>query len=89
MIKPVYFEGIHWTKTFVTEPLDWISASSTVKCAKQTSLYILKLSREIVRQYQSESPFPKDQRLRFENLGKTDKVADIVTHAVRGNMAIY
>ena len=52
-------------------------------CKSNVSIHS-KGAREIVRHYQSEAHLRKDQRWRFEHLGKVDKLTGLTVHAVRG-----
>ena len=90
-MKPAYFKGIQWTKVFVTGPLDPVHNKTKFYCQickTNVSIYS-KGAREIIRHYQSESHLRKDQRWRFEHLGKLDKITGITVHAVRGKMGIF
>ena len=87
IMKPVYFKGIQWTKVFVTGPLDPIHNKHKLYCQickTNVSIYS-KGAREIIRHYQSESHLRRDQRWRYEQLGKYDKISGVTVHAVRGS----
>ena len=87
IMKEAYFKGIQWTRTFVTSQLD-PEHNKQHKfycqiCKSNVSIFSSG-AREIVRHFQSESHFSKDQRWRFEHLKKKDKVTGRVVHEVRG-----
>ena len=86
VMKEAYFEGIKWTKTFVTGHLD--PAHNQRKfycqiCTTNVSIYS-KGAREIIRHYQGELHLRKDQRWQFEHLSVTDQRTGITQHQVRG-----
>ena len=71
---------------FVTGPLDPVHNKHKFYCQickTNVSIYS-KGAREIVRHYRSEGHLRKDQRWRFEHLGKVDKISGNVIHSVRG-----
>ena len=86
IMKEAYFKGIQWTRTFVTGPLDPEHNKHKFYCqiCKTNVSIFSKGAREIVRHYQCESHFRKDQRWRYEHLRKKDKVTGRVVHEVRG-----
>ena len=86
VMKSSYFKGIQWTKVFVTGPLDPVHNKHKFYCQickTNVSIYS-KGAREIIRHYRSEGHLRKDQRWRFEHLGKVDKISGNVIHSVRG-----
>ena len=86
VMKPAYFKGIQWTKVFVTGTLDPVHNKYKFYCqiCKTNVSIFSKGAREIVRHYQNESHLRKDQRWRYEHLGKLDKITGTTVHAVRG-----
>ena len=86
IMKEAYFKGIQWNRTFVTGPLDPEHNKHRFYCqiCKTNVSIFSKGAREIVRHFQCESHFRKDQRWRFEHLKKKDKVTGQVVHEVRG-----
>ena len=86
VMKSSYFKGIQWTKVFVTGPLDPVHNKHKFYCQickTNVSIYS-KGAREIIRHYSSEGHLRRDQRWRFEHLGKVDKISGNVIHSVRG-----
>ena len=86
IMKEAYFKGIQWTRTFVIGPLDPEHNKHKLYCqiCKTNVSIFSKSAREIVRHFQCESHFRKDQRWRFELLKKKDKVTGRIVHEVRG-----
>ena len=86
IMKEAYFKGIQWTRIFVTGPLDPEHNEHKVNCQICTTNVLIssKGAREIVRHFQCESHFRKDQRWRFEHLRSKDKITGLVVHEVRG-----
>ena len=86
IMKEAYFKGIQWTRTFVTGPLDPEHNKHKFYCqiCKTNVSIFSKGAREIVRHFQCESHFRKDQRWRYEHLKKKDKVTGRIVHEVRG-----
>ena len=86
IMKEAYFKGIQWTRTFVTGPLDPEHNKQEFYCqiCKTNVSIFSKGAREIVRHFQCESHFRKDQRWRFEHLKKKDTVTGRIVHKVRG-----
>ena len=86
ILKEAYFKGIQWTRTFVTGPLDPEHNKHKFYCqiCKTNVSIFSKGAREIVRHFQCESHFRKDQRWRYEHLEKKDKVTGRIIHEVRG-----
>ena len=86
IMKEAYFKGIQWTRTFVTGPLDPEHNKHKFYCqiCKTNVSIFTKGAREIVRHFQCESHFRKDQRWRYEHLKKKDKVTGRIVHEVRG-----
>ena len=84
-MKPAYFIRIQRTKVFVTGPLDPVHNKHKFYCqiCKTNVSVFSKGAREIVRHYQSEGHLRKDQRWRYEHLGKLDKISGTTVHAVR------
>ena len=68
VMKPAYFNGIQWTKVFVTGPLDPVHNKYKFYCqiCKTNVSIFSKKAREIVRHYQTESHLRKDQRWRYD-----------------------
>ena len=91
IMKEDYFKGIQVTRTFVTGPLDPEHNKLKFYCqiCKTNVSIFSKGAREIVRHFQCESHFRKDQRWRFEHLKKKDKVTGRIVHEVRGKKANY
>ena len=89
-MKEAYFKGIHWTKTFVTGPLD--PAHNQFKfysrLYKSNVSIFSKGAREIIRHYQSDSHLRKDQMWRYTHLKKVDPITGIETHQVRGKNGV-
>ena len=85
IMKEAYFKGIQWTRTFVTGPLDPEHNKHKFYCqiCKTNVSIFSKGAREIVRHFQCESHFRKDQ-WRYEHLRKKDKVTGRIVHEVRG-----
>ena len=86
IMKEAYFKGIQWTRTFVTGPLDPEHNKHKFYCqiCKTNVSIFTKEAREIVRHFQCESHFRKDQRWRYEHLKKKDRVTGRIVHEVRG-----
>ena len=85
-MKTAYFKGIQWTKIFVTVQLDSLHNKHRFYCQiciTNVSIYS-KGAREIIRHYQSEAHLRKDQKWRFEHLGRIGKFTGLTVHAVRG-----
>ena len=77
VMKTGYFKNIQWTRLFVTGPLDPLHNKHKLYCQlckSNVSIYS-KGAREIVRHYQSEAHLRRDQRWRYEHLGKFDKIS--------------
>ena len=86
IMKEAYFKGIQWTRTFVTGPLDPEHNKHKFYCqiCKTNVSMFSKGAREIVRHFQCEAHFRKDQRWRYEHLKKKDAVTGRIVHEVRG-----
>ena len=86
IMKRAYLKGIQWTRTFVTGPLESEHNKHKFYCqiCKTNVSMFSKGAREIVRHFQCNSHFRKDQRWRFEHLKKKDKVTGRVVHEFRG-----
>ena len=86
ILKEAYFKGIQWTCTFVTGPLDPENNKHKFNCqiCKTNVSIFSKGAREIVRHFQCESHFRKDQRWGYEHLKKKDKVTGRIVLEVRG-----
>ena len=86
IMKEAYFKGIQWTRTFVTGPLDPEYNKHKFYCqiCKTNVSISSKGAREIVRHFQCEAHFRKDQRWRYEHLKKKDGVTGRIVHEVRG-----
>ena len=86
IMKEASFKGIQWTRTFVTGPLDPEHNKHKFYCqiCKTNVSIFTKGAWEIVRHFQCESHFRKDQRWRYEHLKKKDKVTGRIVHEVRG-----
>ena len=89
-MKEAYFKGIHWTKTFVTGPLDPLHNQYKFYCriCKTNVSIRSKGAREIVRHYQTETHLRKDQLWRYTHLSRKDSVTGLVTHQVRGRNGV-
>ena len=86
VMKPAYFKGIQWTWVSVTGPLDPVHDKHKFYCqiCKANVTIYSKGAREIVRHYQSEANLTKDQRWRYEHMGKVDKTSGVTVYDVRG-----
>ena len=86
VMKEAYLNGIKWTRTFVTGPLDPEHNRHKFYCqiCKTNVSIFSKEAREIIRHYQTESHLRKDQRWRFEHLRIADKIIGQLKHEVRG-----
>ena len=85
-MREEYFEGMSWTRVFVSVPLD--PQHNPYKfycliCKDNVSIYT-KGFREIIRHYSSERHLRKDQRWAYEYLSVKDSVTGNVKHRVRG-----
>ena len=89
IMKEAYFKGIQWTRTFGTGRIDPEHNKHKFFCQIcKTNVSIFTVgAREIVRHFQCESHFRKDQRWRYEHLKKKDKVTGRIVHEVRGRRA--
>ena len=85
IMMPAYFKGIQWTRIFVTGPLDPVHNKYKFYCqiCKSNVSIFSKGAREIIRHHQSEAHLRKDQRCRYEHLGKKDKITGVIKHEVR------
>ena len=84
-MREEYFEGMSWTRVFVSGPLDPEHNPYKFYCliCNNVSIYT-KGPREILRDYSSERHVRKDQRWRYEYLSVTDTITGIVKLRVRG-----
>ena len=85
IMREEYFEGMSWTRVFVSGPLDPEHNSYKFYCliCKDNISIYTKGPREIIRHYSSQH-LRKDQRWRFEYLSVKDSVTGNVKHRVRG-----
>ena len=86
IMKEEYFEGMAWTRTFVTGPLDprWNPYKFFCQICKGNVSIYGKGAREILRHYATERHLRKDQRWRYEHLGVEDPITKTIHHQVRG-----
>ena len=86
IMKEEYFEGMAWTRTFVTGPLDprWNPYKFYCQICKGNVSIYGKGAREILRHYATERHLRKDQRWRYEHLGIEDPITKTIHHQVRG-----
>ena len=86
IMREEYFEGMSWTRVFVSGPLDPEHNPykfSCLICKDNVSIHT-KSPREILRHYSSERHLRKDQRWSYKYLSVTDTITGIVKHRVRG-----
>ena len=81
-----YFEGIAWTRTFVSGQMDpkWNSYKFFGQTCKGNISIYSKGAREILRHNATERHLRKDQRWRYEFLSTQDPVTGQTVHHVRG-----
>ena len=86
MMREEYFEGMSWTRVFVSGPLDLEHTPYTFYCliCKDNVFIYTKGPREIIRHYSSERRLRKDHRWRYEYLSVKDSVTGNVKHRVGG-----
>ena len=86
IMKEEYFEGMAWTRTFVTGPLDprWNPYTFYCQICKGNVSIYGKGDREILRHYATERNLRKDQRWRYEHLVIEDPITKTIHHQVRG-----
>ena len=86
IMKEEYFEGMAWTKTFVSGPVDpkWNKYKFYCQICKGNVSIYAKGAREILRHYSTEKYLRKDQRWRYEHLSTIDPLTNAVQHQVRG-----
>ena len=86
VMKEAYFNGIKWTKTFVTGSLDPVHNKHKFYCQLSKANVSLKSkgAREIIRLFRYETHLRKDQRWKFEYLTKVNEVTGVTSHEVRG-----
>ena len=86
IMKEEYFEGMAWTRTFVSGPVDpkWNRYKFYCQICKGNVSIYGKVAREILRHYATEKHLRKDQRWRYEHLSTVDPLTKIVQHQVRG-----
>ena len=86
IMKEEYFEGMAWTKTFVSGPVDpkWNKYKFYCQICKGNVSIFGKGAREILRHYSTEKHLRKDQRWRYEHLSTVDPLTNAVQHQVRG-----
>ena len=85
-MKEEYFEGMAWTRPFVTGPLDprWNPYKFYCQICKGNVSIYGKGAREILRHYATERHLRKDQRWRYELLGIEDPITKTIHHQVQG-----
>ena len=86
IMKEEFFEGMAWTKTFVSGPVDpkWNKYKFYCQICKGNVSIFGEGAREILRHYSTEKHLRKDQRWRYEHLSTIDPLTNAVQHQVRG-----
>ena len=86
IMKEEYFEGMAWTRTFVSGPVDpkWNKYKFYCQICKGNVSIYGKGAREILRHYSTDKHLRKDQRWRYEHLSTIDPLTKAVQHQVRG-----
>ena len=86
MMKEAYFNGMEWTRTFVSGPVDpkWNQYKFHCQICKANISIYSKGAREILRHHSTEKHLRKDQRWRHEYLYKIDTVSKARIPEVRG-----
>ena len=86
IMKEEYFEGMAWTRTFVSGPVDpkWNKYKFYCQICKGNVSIYGKGAREILRHYSTDKHLRKDQRWRYEHLSTIDPHTKAVQHQVRG-----
>ena len=85
-MREEHFEGMSWTRTFVSGPMDpkWSRYKFYCQiCKGNVSIYGRGV-KEILRHYATERHLRKDQRWRYEYMGIEDPVTKTIRHKVRG-----
>ena len=85
-MKEAYFQGMEWTRTFVSGPMDprWNPYKFYCQICKANISIYGKGAREILRHHSTEKHLRKDQRWRYEYLYSVDPVTRVKVHQVRG-----
>ena len=85
-MKEAYFQGMEWTRTFVSGPMDprWNPYKFYCQICKANISIYGKGAREILRHQSTEKHLRKDQRWRYEYLYSVDPVTRVKVHQVRG-----
>ena len=86
IMKEAYFQGMEWTRTFVSGPMDpqWNPYKFYCQICKANISIYGKGAREILRHHTSEKHLRKDQRWRYEYLYTVDPVTRTKINHVRG-----
>ena len=88
IMKEAHFEGMEWTRTFVSGPVDpnlkWNRYKFYCQICKANISIYAKGAREILRHHSSEKHLRKDQRWRYEYLYKVDPITKARIPQVRG-----
>ena len=86
IMKEAYFQGMEWTRTFVSGPMDprWNPYKFYCQICKANISIYGKGAREILRHHSTEKHLRKDQRWRYEYLYSVDPVTRVKVHQVRG-----
>ena len=86
IMKEAYFQGMEWTRTFVSGPMDprWNPYKFYCQICKANISIYGKGAREILRHHTTEKHLRKDQRWRYEYLCTVDPVTREKIHHVRG-----
>ena len=81
------FEGIAWTRTFVSGPIDpkWNPYKFYCQTCKGNISMYGRGVKEILRHHSTEHHLRKDQRWRYEHLSVEDPVTGTIRHHVRGS----
>ena len=85
-MKEEYFEGLVWTRTFVSGPVDpkWNPYKFYCQICKGNISIYGKGARAILRHYATEKHLRNDQRWRYERLVIEDPDTKTITFQVRG-----
>ena len=80
------FEGMTWTRTFVSGPMDprWNPYKFYCQICKGNISIYGRGAKEILRHHSTERHLRKNQRWRYEHLAIEDAVTETVRHQVRG-----
>ena len=86
IMKEAYFQGMEWTRTFVSGPVDprWNPYKFYCQICKANISIYGKGAREILRHHSTEKQLRRDQRWRYEYLYTIDPVTRTKVHQVRG-----